>query len=323
LTRSLDTTSVTDPDHVAPRVLIGWRPRVYRLHPGPLHLTRRYLQLAAGVSAQETRLLTGGLRIDGHIGPGMLKIGFVRSSEIRILGSCVREPFMALAGAGGRLNFSTMFPGSALTLHLDQEVALQAISANGDFLLTHWLQGGGGPETLLRPVTRTGGVLEKLLRRLLAREKGESGAAELIEAEEVIAASARLIEEFVGSAEEPFTPSRRRRDLALTVEGLLWEAPEKKGRFSLDDAARRLKCSRRSIQLALQEEFGLGFVALKRSIRLQQVHAILRRNPEGAAGIGRIAKAHEFNHLGRFAGHYREMFGVLPSLERPEGAGAV
>lgn len=323
MTKALELTSVTDPDHVAPRLLTGWRPRVYRLHPGPLHVTRRYLRLAAGVSAQETRLLTGGLRIDGHIGPGMLKIGFVRSSEIRILGSCVREPFMALAGAGGRLNFSSMFPGSAVTLHLDQDVAQEAISADGLSLLTGWLRPDGGPETLLRPVTRTGAALEKLLRRLLARDEGEAGVAALAEAEEVIEAGVRLIEEILASAAQAFTPSRRRRDLALAVESLLWEAPEAKGRFSLDDAARRLKCSRRNIQLALHEEFGLGFVALKRSIRLQQVHAILRRNTEGAAGIGRIARAHEFNHLGRFAGHYREMFGVLPSLERPEGAGAV
>ncbi len=323
MSRPLELTSVTDPDHVAPRLLTGWRPRVYRLRPGPLHVTRRYLWLAAVVSTQETRLLTGGLRIDGHIGPGMLKIGFVRSSEIRILGSCVREPFMALAGPGGRLNFSSMFPGSAVTLHLDQDVAQNAISADGLSLLARWLQCDCAPETLLRPVTRTGSVLEKLLRRLLARDDCAASAAALGEAEEVIEASARLIEEFVGSTEETFTPTKRRRDLALAVEDLLWEAPDTKGRFSLDDAARRLKCSRRSIQLAVQEEFGLGFVALKRSIRLQQVHAILRRNAEGAAGIGRIAKAHEFNHLGRFAGHYRKMFGVLPSLERPEGVGAI
>ncbi len=323
MTKTLEQTAVTDSDHLTARVLTGWRPRVYRLQPEPLRVTRRYLELAPGVSTQETRLLSGGVRIDGHVGAGTLKIGFVRSKEIRILGACVKEPFIAVACGGSRLNFSASLPGSALTLHFDGAAATRSIAPEMISLPAERLLADLPPRTFLRPMTRLGDELERVLRRLLARASHEGVAPPAPEAAHVVETSARLMEELMALKEEATAPSRRRRELALVVESLLWEAPEAIGRLSLDDAAKRLKCSRRSIQLALQEEFGLGFVALKRSIRLQQVHAILRCNPEGAAGIGRIAKAHDFNHLGRFAGHYRDMFGVLPSLDRSELAGAI
>lgn len=324
MTKALEFTSAKEPEEVAARLLNGWNPRVYRLRPGPLRITRRFLQLGPGVSTQLTRLLTGGVRIDGQIGDGMLKIGFVRSKEIRILGSCEKNPFMAVACGGSRLNFSASLPGTALSLHFDREAAAGIVPAEALPLLTPAASGGGGPETLLHPVTDTGARLEKLLRRLLARAERDGSAATPGEAAQVVETSAGLIAEILVERStdvgEAAARARRRRSLALAVEALLWEAPQTIGRFSLDDAARRLKCSRRSIQLALQEEFGLGFVVLKRMIRLQQVHALLRVKPLGAAGVGRIARAHEFNHLGRFAGHYRDMFGVLPSLERAEEA---
>ncbi|MGJ0507909.1 MAG: helix-turn-helix domain-containing protein [Methylocystis sp.] len=273
---------------------------------------------------QETRLLAGGLRMDGHVGPGVLKIGFVRSKEIRVLGACVKDSVMAVACGGSRLNFSANLPGSLLTLLFDPEAAQRVVPESALAALTQRLDGEGGCATLLHSVTRTGSLLEKQVGRLLTlAERGEDVAPD---AAEILATSARLIEELAATPPPPPPgPTCRRRELALTVERLLWEGPETAGfrRFSLDDAAKRLKCSRRSIQLALQEEFGVGFVALKRSIRLQQVHAILRHGAKGAAGVGRIAKAHEFNHLGRFAGHYRDMFGILPSFALAEGAGVV
>lgn len=311
-----------DVEDVPLRLLNGWRPRVYRLQPGPLRLTRRFLEIAPGLSIQELRLQSGGIRIDGRLEPGTLKIGFIRGKEIRILGTCVSSSIMMVAYGGARLNFAANVPGSALSLHFDPAVAQRIAPESALSALMERQQGPLGPETLLRPVTGAGRVFEQSLRRLLTQAEQGEGAAE---PNDIIEASARLIGELLSAKRaDPAPCANRRRALALTVENLLWEGPETTGfrRFSLDDAARRLKCSRRSIQLALQEEFGLGFVSLKRSIRLQQVHAILRRDPQGAAGVGRIARAHEFNHLGRFAGHYREMFGVLPSLDLAAGAQA-
>lgn len=111
--------------------------------------------------------------------------------------------------------------------------------------------------------------------------------------------------------------SQARRDLALKIETLLWMPPTGSGYLkdiTIDELCDILKVSRRTIQLSVQEQFGLGFIAFKRLIRLHQIRALLLKQ-NSYKSITTIASEHYINHLGRFAGQYRDFFGNLPSKE--------
>ncbi|WP_442755660.1 helix-turn-helix domain-containing protein [Methylocystis sp. JAN1] len=325
MTRRFEYASATDPDGAAAIMPGGWRPRLYRLDAGRLHLTRKYLELSPGLSIEELRLVAGGVRVDGALDPGVLKIGFFETQEMRVLGHRVSNAVLGVAYGGARFDSVNAAPGMALTLNFSPSLARRVVPDHALPRLLARLCGPNGLATLLYPVTPKAFALRQEARRLLAL--GESGAASAAwphdAPDAMVAACADLIEQILGSALRiPQMTAGRRRDLALAVERLLWERPAGGGfrKFSLDDASLRLRASRRSVQLALQEEFGMGFVALKRAIRLQQVHAILKSDARG--GIGEIARAYEFFHQSRFSKHYREMFGVLPSMgsnEAPTG----
>jgi len=317
-----DLTTVTDPDAAASVMPGGWRPRVYRLGAGRLHLARRRLELLPGLSVEEISLLAGSIRIDGAFDPGHLKIGFLDTDGTRILGNRVTNVVMAVAYGGARFDSAAWVPSMALTLNFSPAMARHVVPDEVRPRLLQRLRGPDGLAAMLFPVTPQAAALLSHLRRLLTL--AQSGATLLdpvFSPDAVVAASAELIDQIL--AVELLVPGMsvgRRREVALAVEAFLWETPTVDGfrKFSIDDAAERLGASRRSIQLALREEFGMGFVAFKRAIRLQQVHSILRAEPR--AGIGEIARAHEFYHQSRFSRLYREMFGVLPSSELDGGA---
>lgn len=112
--------------------------------------------------------------------------------------------------------------------------------------------------------------------------------------------------------------NRFRQELALTIERLLWEAPfvgDPYGDTSLDELSAFFKVSRRTIQLAMQEQFGIGFTSLRRLIRLHQVRNALRTEAPPPT-VESLANLFYRGHPGRLARGYKELFGVLPSIER-------
>lgn len=317
MTGRFEFTHAMDPDGAAAIMPGGWRPRVYRLDAGRLHLTRKYFELAPGLSIEELRLAAGGVRVDGVFDPGVLKIGFIEAKEMRVLGCRVSNVVLGVGYGGARFDSVGAAPGVALTLNFSPTLARRVVPDDALPRLLSRLSGPSGLATLLYPVTPKAFALRGEMRRLLTlAETGAPASAWPPDAPgAIVAACADLIDQILRfPLDIPQMAPGRRRDLALSVEQLLWERPSagRFGKFSLDDAAQRLGSSRRSIQLALQEEFGVGFVALKRAIRLQQAHAVLKNAPR--IGIGEIARAHEFFHQSRFSKQYREMFGVLPSM---------
>lgn len=111
--------------------------------------------------------------------------------------------------------------------------------------------------------------------------------------------------------------SQTRREFALRIEKLLWSAPSDRydcKDIDLDELCELLKVSRRSIQLAVQEQFGVGFVGLKKIIRLYQIRAQILKK-DSYKSITTLANEYNINHLGRFSRHYREFFGHLPSKD--------
>lgn len=92
--------------------------------------------------------------------------------------------------------------------------------------------------------------------------------------------------------------SQARRDLALRIEQLLWLSPSECDDcrdITLDELTEILNVSRRSIQLAVQEQLGLGFVALKKIIRLYQMRAEMIKQGSYKS-ITTMANEHNINH---------------------------
>lgn len=109
-----------------------------------------------------------------------------------------------------------------------------------------------------------------------------------------------------------------RRNVALTIEHLLWQSPqtrESDDDYSLDEFSILLKVSRRTIQIAVQEQFGVGFISLRRLIRLHQIRMAIRSG-NGRQKISALARTYYMDHLSRLSTEYKQLFGKLPSHEK-------
>ncbi len=106
----------------------------------------------------------------------------------------------------------------------------------------------------------------------------------------------------------------RRRELARAVERLL--LARLGGReLSVQELAALFEVSRTTLNQALQDEFGMGYVALLRQRRLLQVRLALAQDPEGVV-LAQLARQAGFDQPGRFSRYYRDAFGRLPSEEQ-------
>lgn len=92
------------------------------------------------------------------------------------------------------------------------------------------------------------------------------------------------------------------------------ENPEE--HLSIDELCTRFNLSRRALQNYFEEATGLAPLAYMRTLRLNAVHRALLA---GEASVSEIACAWGFNHLGKFAHQYQEMFGELPSQTLARG----
>jgi AraC-like DNA-binding protein len=113
----------------------------------------------------------------------------------------------------------------------------------------------------------------------------------------------------------------RRSALAREVETMLWKmsTPDLATLGPrVEDIAQRLHASKRTLQLALYEFFGVGFVALSRTIRLHRFRRALLAH-SGSVNIAHLAHEFGFSHLGRFSVQYREMFRHSPSIYKARG----
>ncbi|WP_424363668.1 helix-turn-helix transcriptional regulator [Methylocystis parvus] len=292
----------------------GWDIRAYRLRRGSFGFLRRARQIAPGLSLEESHLRSGGLRIEGALRARRLQIGFFESEEFRLLGSPFYSGVMCVAYSGSFWETVANLPGSGLTVNFAESMLERVVPLRTAPLLLARLNGPLGASSALLPLNAAGLALERKARALMNEEAPEGLEERAAAAQELIDLGVALVDTLLCEPESTIGPPAR-HELAVAVERMLWKSPQADGYplTSLEDAAARLGVSRRTIQLALQEHFGIGFVALKRAIRLQQARAALRSLPRKQ--VLDIAHAHGFHHFGRFARYYREMFGHLPSAE--------
>ena len=79
------------------------------------------------------------------------------------------------------------------------------------------------------------------------------------------------------------------------------------------DLCRELRCSRRTLQNSFQRVANVTPVEYLRTMRLNEVHRLLRSTNADEVLIGDAAARWGFTHLGYFAREYRALFGELPS----------
>lgn len=299
----------------------GWAGRFYRLLNN-LRFVRKELRLSDDVSMVETELLDGHIRVGGAIAPGRLTIGFYRSSRVsRLSGRPLDAPRMAIAYNGCAWDAVSRAPASGVAIFFAETPTRLIVPESAhEFLMESGRKSSGARLAHMCAPTATGEKLERAIRssiRLAENNAGLDKGESVVEwiAEDLISLATCAIDEVCDSAiDAPGRGEANRFELAAGIEKLLWIDPDTSASpsLSLDDVARKFGCSRRQVQMAVLEQFGVGFTEFKRCIRLHQAFNALAE-PERYRNVSSVAYAYEFEHLGRFAQYYNEMFGVLPS----------
>ncbi|ACB68554.1 transcriptional regulator, AraC family [Burkholderia ambifaria MC40-6] len=111
-------------------------------------------------------------------------------------------------------------------------------------------------------------------------------------------------------------PSARRR-VVERVRELVVSQPD--APLTVLDVCRAVGASRRKLQYCFEEILGTHPAWYLRVLRLNGVRRELREQSPSSASVSDVACRWGFWHLSRFAAHYRELFGELPSdtLKRP------
>jgi AraC-like DNA-binding protein len=91
-------------------------------------------------------------------------------------------------------------------------------------------------------------------------------------------------------------------------------------RYSVEELAERLNCSRRHLSRLFQQRFGFSVAALRMELRMMKAVTLLR-NPDAKVLI--IAEQCGFNHLGLFNTCFKKRFGLTPTQWRQQKSSAV
>jgi len=85
-------------------------------------------------------------------------------------------------------------------------------------------------------------------------------------------------------------------------------------RISLADLCTAAGVGRSALNMAFHEVTGMSPLRYLRARRLNEARVRLSAVPSGRGAVGQVAMDCGFTELGRFAGEYRQLFGVSPSM---------
>ncbi len=88
-----------------------------------------------------------------------------------------------------------------------------------------------------------------------------------------------------------------------------------KEEISITGLCESVGANRRTLHLGFMELYGMPPMKYLRALRLCKVRREILRSGDPGLKVTDLAMTWGFNHLGRFAGAYREFFGELPSKE--------
>ena len=311
-------TDETSPQAWRPQ---GWSGRFYRLF-NRLRYVRKVLRLSDDVFMVETEFLEGHIKVGGIIAPGHLTIGFYHEAKLsRLSGRALDTKRMAISYNGCVWDAVSRAPASGVAIYFAENPTRSIVSKRAHAFLMESGRASTGARLahVCRP-TMMGEKLEGAMRSSISMAEHDDGSLDRDTVstwigEDLLTLASCVIDDVVeGESSSPGKGEANRYELAIGIEKLLWIDPEIAARpsVSLDDVASIFGCSRRQVQMAILEHFGVGFTELKRCIRLHQAFNAVNEK-ERYQNISSIAQTYEFDHLGRFAKYYREMFGILPS----------
>jgi AraC family ethanolamine operon transcriptional activator len=83
--------------------------------------------------------------------------------------------------------------------------------------------------------------------------------------------------------------------------------------FQVDDVCLALHVSRRELEYAFRSILDQSPKAHLQTLRLNAIRRAMLHVEQGEVSVIDIAQSHGMTHLGRFAAHYRTLFGESPS----------
>ncbi|WP_321926778.1 helix-turn-helix domain-containing protein [Burkholderia sp. BCC1998] len=294
----------------------GWSICLDQLSPGPFHGTLHEIRFD-GMQLLRERVNRSLLK-RGHqrAGGTSFSIPLETAGSGYCGGTPLRDKALLVSG-------STLLPELRTPDH--QDVVLLTVPTDALRKLA-WIGDHGGDDAMLSSDTRIARVptaryeaLKSLLvtgfaaadtcERPLAHRQARKALrdailVELADALQAAGPSVRL------------TPSARRRvvdrvrDLVVSQPGVP---------LTVLDVCHAVGASRRKLQYCFEEILGTHPAWYLRVVRLNAVRRELREQSPASASVSDVACRWGFWHLSRFATHYRELFGELPSdtLKRP------
>jgi len=292
----------------------GWTQVVYRLGKGPFRHQFVRVDLGRGVDVEHARFL-GATRLVGTLAADAVHVLFPYGRDLRLSGVQVGQRLMVISPPAVRFEASTQVEGAGFDIAARGPAYAELREAG---VTTGPLLAPGRTAVVLNETPAGQGlraVLESYFALLDQRPELALERQRVARAREDLLELLRLtLQSAVAPGEaELRAPHPRRRELAISIEEWLWRRIDDPAAPSvtLAAAARELKVSVRSIQLAVEEYFGVSFVHFARLARLHQVHGALVLGQ--VTNVSEAATRHGFWHLGRFSRYYREVFGQPPS----------
>ncbi len=292
----------------------GWTQVVYRIGEGPFRYEFERVDLGEGVGLEHARFV-GATRLVGTLAPDAIHLLFPYGRDLRLSGVPVTQRLVVVSPPSVQFEGSTQVEGCGydVVVRGPAHAALVGAGFPGSPLLTPGRTAVVMNETPVAEGLRH--TIQGYFSLLAQREELALDPERLRRAREDHLEMVRLTLLSVSAAgeEELRAPHPRRREIAIALEEWLWRQIDDPAAapVTLAAASRELGVSVRTIQLAIEEHFGVSFVRFGRLARLHQVHGALVLGL--VTSVSDAATRHGFWHLGRFSRYYREVFGQPPS----------
>lgn len=274
-----------------------------------------------------------------------LQLAFIDSYstiQARLQGMCMIDSILMITIGGHDWDGLSSVGVLATELNFSERLANRILDPEAIFTLKNMKKTfGSGRSIVLRP-SKAALRLKKLTMKLLRKFDVETG----IDFDDVYSSLDLPSIDVTGTAQEEIAfnhdalvemsqnvmneithenvlefqlSSEKRRNIALKIEELLWRHPNTRNDFAdfdLEELCHLFNVSRRTIQLSIQEQFGLGFLAFKKIIRMHQIRDQLLK-AKSPMNIGSISLKYGQTHAGRFSNDYKLFFGNYPSDDLP------
>lgn len=304
----LDTDSLLTANRSLPSC---WTRRTYILRPGPFHLRCFRRVLTEGLSVHRAGL-SSGARIVAHLNDDALHLGIYKLRAGRFMHvEAGGDELCGVTLGGGRWEIVVNTESEGVMLLAQGELARRLIKAaqahvDADDDIRQRIR----DSFVLPPSPSTRTLGQRLQEALDSTDVSRVAAI----SNELPGLVEQALPKILPLAAILPKPRSQRRHMALAYEQRIWDLLPVRGALPdvTQELCEELDLTQRTLQMAVQEHFGLSCIGLQRTIRLNYARQLLA-DPVGARNVTDAALAAGFSHLGRFSQNYRALFGEHPS----------